>query len=223
MGIVAMLVSSCTKDDDKTSTYTVIYDGNNNTGGVVPTDGNSYETGATVTVLGNTGSLKRTSYSFVDWNAVSDGTGTDYASASTFPIGNTNVTLYAKWIIGGKLTVIISNAYNFNGHMIYYSIFDSNSIDSIGGFPNGNIMGQGGLNIINNSASSVTGVSSSDPSEKVFDNGTYYFMGMVDMNDNAPGMGYVPDPGDKYGDFVTVVIDGDSDLTLTEGDFPLTW
>ena len=223
MGIVAIFVSSCSKDDDETTnTYNVIYDGNNYTSGSVPVDVNSYEAGATVTVLDNTGSLKNTSYSFADWNSASDGTGTYHASASTFIIGNTNVTLYANWIIGGKLKVIISDAYNFTGHTIYYSIMDTNTLDPVYGFPNGNIMGQGGLNIIDNSGSAITIVSSSDPTEKVFDNGTYYWYGMVDLNDNAPSMGYVADSGDKYGGFVTTVINGDTDLTLTEADFPLT-
>ena len=42
------------------TTYTVTYFGNNNTGGTVPVDSNSpYNSGATVTVLGNTGNLVR--------------------------------------------------------------------------------------------------------------------------------------------------------------------
>ncbi len=40
-------------------TYTVTYDGNTNTGGVVPTDANLYEEGVSVTVLGQ-GSLVKT-------------------------------------------------------------------------------------------------------------------------------------------------------------------
>ena len=39
-------------------TYTVTYNGNTNTGGNVPVDGSSpYVSGATVTILGNSGSL----------------------------------------------------------------------------------------------------------------------------------------------------------------------
>ena len=77
--------------------FTVTYDGNGNTGGTVPTDSNSpYTAGATVTVLGNTGTLVKTSYSFDGWNTKADGTGTTYAATSTFTITE-NVTLYAKW------------------------------------------------------------------------------------------------------------------------------
>jgi hypothetical protein len=38
-------------------TYTVTYDGKGLTLGDVPTDGNTYEQGATVSVYGNTGKL----------------------------------------------------------------------------------------------------------------------------------------------------------------------
>lgn len=167
--------------------------------------------------------MKKIGFSFADWNSASDGTGTDHTPATTITIGNMNVTLYAKWIVGGKLTVAIADATNFNSHTIYYAIFDSDLTDPNTGMPDGNIVGQGGLVIVDNSGFTVTSVSSSDPTERVFDNGTYYFFGMVDMNDNAPSMGYIPDSGDKYGNFIAAVIDGDATLTLTEGDFPLTW
>ncbi|HBX24233.1 MAG TPA: hypothetical protein DEF34_11480, partial [Desulfotomaculum sp.] len=49
-------------------TYTVTYDGNGNTSGSVPVDSNTYITGATVTVLGNTGNLVKTGYTFAGWN-----------------------------------------------------------------------------------------------------------------------------------------------------------
>lgn len=45
-------------------TYSVTYAGNGSTSGSVPTDGNAYLAGVTVTVLGNTGSLAKTGYTF---------------------------------------------------------------------------------------------------------------------------------------------------------------
>ena len=78
--------------------YTVTYNGNGNTGGSVPVDSSSYPQGATVTVLGNTGSLVRTGFVFAGWNTTPDGSGTMYLSGSTFNLGNTNVTLYAAWM-----------------------------------------------------------------------------------------------------------------------------
>ena len=83
-----------------TPTYTVTYDGNGSTGGTVPTDSSSpYENGATVTVLGNTGTLVRTGYAFAGWNTQADGNGTDRTVGSTFIMGTADVTLYAKWTI----------------------------------------------------------------------------------------------------------------------------
>ena len=66
-----------------TFTPTVTYVGNGSTGGTVPVDGNSpYASGATVTVLGNTGALTKTGSSFSSWNTSADGTGTAYAPAA---------------------------------------------------------------------------------------------------------------------------------------------
>lgn len=79
------------------ATYSVTYNGNGNTGGSVPVDSTSYENGQTVTVLGNTGNLLKTGYSFTGWNTLANGTGTGYPAASTFPMGTANVTLYAVW------------------------------------------------------------------------------------------------------------------------------
>ena len=78
-------------------TYTVAYDGNGNTGGSVPTDASSpYACGSTVTVLGNTGSLEKSGYTFNGWNTAANGSGTPYAADATFTI-SANTTLYAQW------------------------------------------------------------------------------------------------------------------------------
>ena len=92
-------------------TYTVTYDGNGNTGGDVPVDGTKYPQGGTVTVLGNTGSLVKTGFTFTGWNTKADGSGTDYAAPATFAIGTANVTLYAKWTADPTYTV----TYDGNG------------------------------------------------------------------------------------------------------------
>ena len=85
------------------SALTITYNGNGNTAGTVPVDPSSpYQSGATVTVLGNTGDLIRlndggTSYYFTGWNTEANGSGADQAEGSTFTIGASNVTLYARW------------------------------------------------------------------------------------------------------------------------------
>jgi hypothetical protein len=81
--------------------YSVTYNGNTNSGGAAPSDGNAYVGGATVTVAGNTGSLTKAGYSFDGWcttqpAAGSACAGTSRAAASTFAI-SANTVLYAVW------------------------------------------------------------------------------------------------------------------------------
>jgi len=80
-------------------TYIVNYNGNESTSGTVPSDSYHYEPGETVTVLGNTGTLVKTGYTFTGWNTQADGNGTPRAEGSTFTMGASNVILYAKWTI----------------------------------------------------------------------------------------------------------------------------
>ncbi len=94
------------------STFTVSYDGNGNTGGLVPIDNNNYATGATVTVLSNTGSLVKTGFTFVGWNTKTNGSGTSYAAGVTFSIGSANTILYAQWTANPTFSV----TYNGNGN-----------------------------------------------------------------------------------------------------------
>ncbi len=77
--------------------YTVTYVANGAASGSVPVDGKSYIQGAIATVLGNTGGLVNSGYTFAGWNTKADGTGTGYAAGSTFTMGSANVTLYAVW------------------------------------------------------------------------------------------------------------------------------
>ena len=77
--------------------FTVTYNGNGSTGGTAPTDASSpYLSGATVTVIGNTGNLVKTSKNFDGWNTAADGSGTSYSPGDTFAIA-ANTTLYAQW------------------------------------------------------------------------------------------------------------------------------
>jgi len=82
----------------------IIYNGNGSTGGSVPTDGTTYANGAQVTILGNTGSLKKNSDTFAYWNTAADGSGTFLTPGAKFTIGATNVTLFAMWYTTTGLT-----------------------------------------------------------------------------------------------------------------------
>jgi len=114
-----LTLPSCNIDgtgDDKggnpNPTYNLTYNGNGSTGGSVPVDSTDYEEGQLITVLGNTGSLVKTGYSFVGWNTQADGNGTTYTQGQQFTMGVANVTLYAKWIEFPPYTV----TYDGNGN-----------------------------------------------------------------------------------------------------------
>ena len=80
------------------STASVTYDGNGNTGGTAPTDANNpYTIGDEVTVLACPNTLVKSGKVFGCWNTQSDGLGTDYAPGATFDISG-DITLYAKWV-----------------------------------------------------------------------------------------------------------------------------
>ena len=79
------------------TTYAVTYDENGADSGSVPIDAKSpYEANASVTVLGNTGNLAKTGYTFNGWNTQANGQGTAYSAGSTFDITE-DITLYAQW------------------------------------------------------------------------------------------------------------------------------
>jgi len=97
----------------KYATLKVVYVGNGNTGGLAPIDLKVYTGTSTVTVLGNTGNLEKSGYSFTGWNTVTSGTGTSYYDGNTFQMGTANVTLYAQWKIN---PVFYTVSYNGNGN-----------------------------------------------------------------------------------------------------------
>ena len=115
----------------------------------------------------------------------------------------------------GTLTVQISGATVFDTHNLFYTIYDSNTT--------GNEIGEGIIAIVNGSGSFLTVNSIEDQTTAVYNNGTYYLGGCADLNDNFVTCGYTPDSGDRLGGFVTVVIEGDKTVTVTEDDFSFTY
>jgi hypothetical protein len=89
------------------TTYSVTYDGNLSTGGTAPIDNTAYNSGDSVTVLGNTGTLTKTCNTFNNWNTTANGSGTAYSAGNTFNI-TANTTLYAQWNSTNK-TVTFNN------------------------------------------------------------------------------------------------------------------
>jgi uncharacterized repeat protein (TIGR02543 family) len=82
------------------ATYAVTYNVNGATSGAAPASA-SDATGVTVTVLGNTGNLARSGYTFSGWNTAANGAGTAYTAGNTFIMGSAAVTLYAQWASSG--------------------------------------------------------------------------------------------------------------------------
>jgi uncharacterized repeat protein (TIGR02543 family) len=109
-GTTAIAITS--SDAPLVGGVTVTYNSNGSTGGAAPTDSNSPDnSGATVTVLDNTGGLTRTGYSFAGWNTAADGAGTNYSAGSTFTI-SAHTAPYAQWTPVTTCTV----TYNGNGN-----------------------------------------------------------------------------------------------------------
>lgn len=88
--------------------YNVTYFSNGSTSGTLPVDSQPHPYMTQVTVK-DKGSLAKTGYSFACWNTKEDGTGTDYTLEDTFIIGDSNVTLYAKWNIQSFTVTFNSN------------------------------------------------------------------------------------------------------------------
>ncbi|MCR4562163.1 MAG: InlB B-repeat-containing protein [Bacilli bacterium] len=89
-------------------TYTVTYNSNGAGSGQVPVDSTKYVTGASATVLGNTGSMAKSGYNFAGWNTANDGSGTPYSAGSSITM-NADVTLYAVW-------EVITHTLNYDGN-----------------------------------------------------------------------------------------------------------
>ena len=91
-------------------TRSVTYDDTNASAGSVPVDGASYIIGDTVVVKANSGSLRRTGFTFDGWTVAADGSGTVLNAGSTVTVATSDITLYPKW---SPITYTIS--YNLNG------------------------------------------------------------------------------------------------------------
>lgn len=90
------------------ASYTVTYDGNGKTSGDIPVDSNTYAAGATVIILGNTGTLAKTGFTFAGWNTAADGSGTTYSQGQHCTMGAANLILYARWTNQPTYTVTYS-------------------------------------------------------------------------------------------------------------------
>ncbi len=93
------------------TTYSVTYNNGGATSGTTPEDNTLYESGATVTALGNTGNLAKTDYVFGGWT---DGEN-EYKAGDTFTI-TSNVTLTAIWNIEEGFDVLDKTFIDISGN-----------------------------------------------------------------------------------------------------------
>ncbi len=107
-------------------TYSVLYDGNGHTSGVVPVDDTTYRSGSIAIVLGNTNGMAKAGQSFTGWNTEKDGTGTAHTSGDSITIDSSNVTLYAQWTQNPTYTI----TYDGNGNDGGEAPVDGNSYEA---------------------------------------------------------------------------------------------
>ena len=105
------------------STYSIVYDANGATTGTAPVDPNRYAPGASVTVLGNTGTLAETGRAFRSWNTQANGAGATYLPGQILVMGSANVALYAQYAAVAGIRV----TYDGNGATGGTVPVDSNS------------------------------------------------------------------------------------------------
>ena len=76
---------------------TISYNGNLHTSGVAPEDNSSYMVDSKAIVLGNTGSLVKTGYTFSHWNTYPNGSGNSYSPGDSLTIPDNHECLFAQW------------------------------------------------------------------------------------------------------------------------------
>ena len=99
MSVIVLIISGCGSDSSSPDSYTVKYNANEATQGIVPTDAINYSDGQQITISGNTGNLLKTGNVFSGWCVNADSTGTAYSQGDTLTMESSNVTLYAKWTV----------------------------------------------------------------------------------------------------------------------------
>ena len=87
------------------ATYTILYSGNTNTSGSVPSSQSYIYGGSALTLSNNPSPLAKTNYLFSGWNTAPDGSGTTYASGATNTTFIQDTVLFARWLINATLSI----------------------------------------------------------------------------------------------------------------------
>lgn len=113
--------------------YSVTYDGNGQSSGTVPSDGNLYANNTYFVVASNTGNLSKGYSAFENWNTLANGAGTAVGAGTNRLMGTANVVLYAKYKYpnfsavasssdGTKLVAVADNSSGTNIGNIWTSV-----------------------------------------------------------------------------------------------------
>ena len=89
--------------------YQVVYSGNGSTTGIPPVDNKNYTPGQTVSVLGNSGNLAKTGFTFAGWNTQPDGQGLNYLPNQKVTMPASELDLFADWDYQAIVEVSPSN------------------------------------------------------------------------------------------------------------------
>ena len=84
-----------TDDDEPVIAYTVSYNGNGNSSGFPPPDGDKRD-GEDLNLAANSGNLRKVGSRFTGWNTSPDGKGRGYAEGGVYTT-DASITLYASW------------------------------------------------------------------------------------------------------------------------------
>jgi hypothetical protein len=118
----------------------------------------------------------------------------------------------------GTIQVSVSDVPTFNGHTIWYSIWDS--VNTAG--PLGTTEGVGYFVVQNGSGNSMTALTNGQ-GVRTFNAGKYYIYYFADMNDNFTSTNSLPDAGDYAGGGTNyaIIVNGNVVKQLTMADFIL--
>ena len=166
-----------------TAKISITYEVNEADGGSAPTDTAEYEEGGTVTILGNTGALSKSSSIFAGWCTSEDGRGTVYQAGDSLTAGTSNITLYARWIDFQEVTPSGATASD-------WMIFGSSAA----------LSGDGSIALIG----------AAEDDEQGMDSGAVYVFERIDESYTQTDIIYAPDAAasDTFGYSVDISDDG---------------
>ena len=94
--VLSIILSGCNGPDTEGRTYSILYYGNGETGGIAPVDTRLYTSGEDAVVKGKN-TLYKDGHEFQNWNTKKQGDGVPYDAGATITVKNFDIFLYAIW------------------------------------------------------------------------------------------------------------------------------